>query len=98
MDRSPTAIASLVENARLGNEQALATLILLVHDELRRLAAHYLRRERPTGRRRLERGQTFYGLPSVLMVRRIVAVDPSALNRRQSRNENHRTPLHFAVL
>jgi len=31
-------------------------------------------------------------------VRRIVAADPSALNRRQSRNENNRTPLHFAVL
>ena len=31
-------------------------------------------------------------------VRRIVAADPSALARRQSRNENHRTPLHFAVL
>jgi ankyrin repeat protein len=31
-------------------------------------------------------------------VRRIVAADPSALSRRQSRNENHRTPLHFAVL
>ena len=31
-------------------------------------------------------------------VRRIVADDPSALNRRQSRNENHRTPLHFALL
>lgn len=31
-------------------------------------------------------------------VRRIVADDPSALNRRQSRNENHRTPLHFAVV
>ena len=30
-------------------------------------------------------------------VRRIVSADPSALNRRQSRNENHRTPLHFAV-
>jgi ankyrin repeat protein len=30
-------------------------------------------------------------------VRRIVAADASALNRRQSRNENHRTPLHFAV-
>jgi ankyrin repeat protein len=30
-------------------------------------------------------------------VRRIVAADPSALNHRQSRNENHRTPLHFAV-
>ena len=31
-------------------------------------------------------------------IRRIVAGDPSALNRRQSRNENHRTPLHFAVM
>jgi ankyrin repeat protein len=31
-------------------------------------------------------------------VQRIVASDPAALNRRQSRNENHRTPLHFAVL
>jgi ankyrin repeat protein len=31
-------------------------------------------------------------------VRRIVAADPSALNARQSRNESHRTPLHFAVV
>jgi ankyrin repeat protein len=31
-------------------------------------------------------------------VRRIVSADPSALNTRQSRNENHRTPLHFAVV
>ena len=31
-------------------------------------------------------------------VRRIVADDPSALNHRQSRNESHRTPLHFAVV
>lgn len=31
-------------------------------------------------------------------VRRIVAHDPAALNGRQSRNENHRTPLHFALL
>jgi ankyrin repeat protein len=31
-------------------------------------------------------------------VRRIVAADPSALNSRQSRNENNRTPLHFAVV
>jgi ankyrin repeat protein len=31
-------------------------------------------------------------------VRRIVRDDPSALNRRMSRNENHRMPLHFAVL
>jgi ankyrin repeat protein len=30
-------------------------------------------------------------------VRRIVADDPSALNRRLSRNENHQLPLHFAV-
>jgi len=30
-------------------------------------------------------------------VRRIVAHDPSALNRRMSRNEDHQLPLHFAV-
>lgn len=30
-------------------------------------------------------------------VRRIVIQDPSALTRRMSRNENHQTPLHFAV-
>ena len=30
-------------------------------------------------------------------LRRLVASDPSALNRRMSRNENHATPLHFAV-
>lgn len=30
-------------------------------------------------------------------VRRIVAADPSALNRRMSRNEGNQTPLHFAV-
>lgn len=30
-------------------------------------------------------------------VRRIVAADSAALNQRQSRNENHQTPLHFAV-
>jgi len=30
-------------------------------------------------------------------VRRIVKEDPSSLNRRMSRNENHQTPLHFAV-
>jgi ankyrin repeat protein len=30
-------------------------------------------------------------------VRRIVAADPSVLHQRMSRNENHQTPLHFAV-
>jgi ankyrin repeat protein len=31
-------------------------------------------------------------------VRRLVTADPAALTRRQSRNENHRTPLQFAVI
>ena len=31
-------------------------------------------------------------------VRRLIAEDPSTLNSRMSRNENHRMPLHFAVL
>jgi ankyrin repeat protein len=30
-------------------------------------------------------------------LRRIVAADPAALERRMSRNENHQLPLHFAV-
>src|SRR5499426_4003998 len=47
MNRSPAAVASLVDGARQGDEQALATLVPLVYDELRRLAASYMRRERP---------------------------------------------------
>src|ERR1700722_2113027 len=47
MDQSPAEVASLVNSARQGDEQALATLVPLVYDELRRLAASYLRRERP---------------------------------------------------
>src|SRR3990172_2618675 len=47
MDRSGTRVASLVESASRGDEQALATLMPLVYDELRRLAARHLRRERP---------------------------------------------------
>jgi ankyrin repeat protein len=31
-------------------------------------------------------------------VRRIVAADPAALNSRLTRNDNHRTPLHHAIL
>ena len=31
-------------------------------------------------------------------VRRIVATDPAAINARMSRNEDHRMPLHYAVL
>ncbi len=46
MDR-PETVAQLVDGARQGDEQALATLIPLVYDELRRLAVQYLRRERP---------------------------------------------------
>src|SRR5216683_1216815 len=44
---SSTQIVALIEGARRGDEQALATLLPLVYDEMRRLAARYLRRERP---------------------------------------------------
>jgi hypothetical protein len=46
------------------------------------------------------RHQIFSAIATNLVdeVRRIVAHDPAALNQRQSRNENHRTPLHFALL
>jgi RNA polymerase sigma factor (TIGR02999 family) len=42
-----TTVASLVDAARRGDGQALATLLPLVYDELRRMAARHLRRERP---------------------------------------------------
>ena len=45
MDRSTTGVASLVEEAYHGDQQALATLRPLVYDERRRLAARCLRRE-----------------------------------------------------
>ena len=51
----------------------------------------------------VSRGARYHIVSAIAMnladeVRRIVADDPAALNRRQSRNENHRTPLHFALL
>jgi ankyrin repeat protein len=50
----------------------------------------------------LERGARHHIFSAIAMnlageVRRIVAEDPSALNRRMSRNEDHQLPLHFAV-
>jgi RNA polymerase sigma factor (TIGR02999 family) len=47
MDLSPADVGSLVDSARQGDQQALATLMPVVYDEMRRLAASYLRRERP---------------------------------------------------
>jgi len=47
MSRSSTGVAALVDSARQGDEQALSELTPIVYDELRRLAARYLRRERP---------------------------------------------------
>jgi ankyrin repeat protein len=50
----------------------------------------------------LSRGARHHVFSAIAMnlgdeVRRIVAADPSALSRRQSRNENHQLPLHLVV-
>lgn len=45
--RHTSKVVTLVEAASAGDEGALAELLPLVYDELRRLAAGYLRRERP---------------------------------------------------
>ena len=47
MTASPSVVATMIDDARQGDEQALAALLPLVYDELRRLAARYMRRERP---------------------------------------------------
>jgi RNA polymerase sigma factor (TIGR02999 family) len=46
MTDRPGDVTKLVEGARQGDEAALAALMPLVYDELRRLASSYLRRER----------------------------------------------------
>jgi RNA polymerase sigma-70 factor (ECF subfamily) len=45
--RSPGDVTILLSEIRRGNRGAESELISLVYDELRRLAAHYMRRERP---------------------------------------------------
>lgn len=47
MTPSPKSITQLLIEWRDGDEKALDRLIPLVHEELRRLAHHYMRRERP---------------------------------------------------
>ncbi len=47
MTPSPKSITPLLIEWREGDETALNRLIPLVHEELRRLAHHYMRRERP---------------------------------------------------
>ncbi len=47
MDSSPRDVTELLIELRVGNRDAEAKLIPLVYDELRRLAAHYMRQERP---------------------------------------------------
>jgi RNA polymerase sigma factor (TIGR02999 family) len=44
---SSSAVTRLLERAAKGDERAASRLVPLVYDELRRLAARYLRRERP---------------------------------------------------
>jgi len=45
--REPNEITKLLVASREGDEEALNKLLPLVYQELRRLAGHYLRRERP---------------------------------------------------
>jgi len=47
MDPAPEDVTLLLAELTKGNERAASRLIPLVYDELRRLAGHYMRRERP---------------------------------------------------
>jgi RNA polymerase sigma-70 factor, ECF subfamily len=46
MQQSPIDVTLLLNQAGSGNRDAMAQLVPLVYDELRRLAAHHLRKER----------------------------------------------------
>ena len=47
MSSVPTNVTQLLLDWRRGNHEALERLMPVVYDELRRLASHYMRRERP---------------------------------------------------
>src|SRR6266511_2976809 len=47
MTPTPSHVTQLLVDWRSGNQEALVRLMPLVYDELRRLAARYLGRERP---------------------------------------------------
>lgn len=47
MDSALENVTQLLQNLKTGDTAAEAKLISVVYDELRRLAAHYMRRERP---------------------------------------------------
>jgi RNA polymerase sigma factor (TIGR02999 family) len=44
---SPKTVSELLENLRAGDDEALRAALPFVYDELRRIAHHYLRNERP---------------------------------------------------
>jgi RNA polymerase sigma factor (TIGR02999 family) len=44
----PGHVTALLAEVRLGNKRAIDDLMTLVYQELRQIAAHYLRSERPT--------------------------------------------------
>jgi RNA polymerase sigma-70 factor (ECF subfamily) len=46
MERAPTDITVLLAQVTKGDQRAASELVPLVYDELRRLAGHYMRRER----------------------------------------------------
>lgn len=47
MSSAPTNVTQILLDWRSGNHKALEQLMPIVYDELRRLASHYMRRERP---------------------------------------------------
>jgi RNA polymerase sigma-70 factor (ECF subfamily) len=47
MHQTEASFATLIDGARQGDQDALSALMPIVYDELRRLAASYMRRERP---------------------------------------------------
>jgi RNA polymerase sigma factor (TIGR02999 family) len=47
MDEQPGDVTALLARVKLGDQDALGKLMPLVYDELRRLAGHYMRGERP---------------------------------------------------
>ncbi len=72
---SPEFVTGLLQRAKQGDENAVATLMPIVYDELRKLAGRYLRQERP--------GQTLQptALVHEVYLRLLKDADPAWQNR-----------------
>jgi RNA polymerase sigma factor (sigma-70 family) len=94
---SEEPVTLLLQQWSEGNKEALDRLMPIVYAQLRKLAAHALRRERPNHTLRATELAHFYAVAATVL--RHILVDHAKSNRRQKRGgDAEKIPLDEAVL